>query len=104
MWRLRPALPSLTVSCSILPTWPMVALQSSLTSRTSPEGESDLGHAVFLSHQLGLRASASNQLAALAGIQLNVVNDCTDRNVGERQSVARLDISRRAGLNDVAVG
>src|SRR5579863_7222475 len=36
--RLRPALPRLTVSCSTLPTWPMVATHSTCTRRTSPEG------------------------------------------------------------------
>src|SRR6185503_19261174 len=33
-----PALPSETFSCSIFPTWPTVALQTSGTRRTSPDG------------------------------------------------------------------
>src|SRR2546422_7962344 len=36
--RTRPALPTDTFSWSRLPTWPMVAMQSSATYRTSPEG------------------------------------------------------------------
>src|SRR3972149_1819795 len=36
--RRRPALPILIASCSAFPTCPIVALQSSRTSRTSPEG------------------------------------------------------------------
>src|ERR1700716_1596344 len=36
--RLRPALPPDSFSCSMLPTWPMVALQLTLIRRSSPEG------------------------------------------------------------------
>src|SRR6266498_1537732 len=36
--RTRPALPTDTFSWSRLPTWPMVAMHSSLTWRTSPDG------------------------------------------------------------------
>src|SRR5437763_13452887 len=36
--RFRPALPPDSFSCSRLPTWPMVALQLTLTRRSSPEG------------------------------------------------------------------
>src|SRR4029079_791550 len=36
--RLRPALPMLSFSCSMLPTWPIVAQHSSSTLRVSPEG------------------------------------------------------------------
>src|SRR6185295_19865360 len=36
--RLRPALPSETFLCSMLPTWPTVATHSTCTWRTSPEG------------------------------------------------------------------
>src|ERR1035438_888388 len=36
--RLRPALPIETFSWSVLPTWPMVAMHSTKTSRVSPEG------------------------------------------------------------------
>ena len=38
MCRFRPALPMLTFSWSMFPTWPTVAMQSTFTSRTSPEG------------------------------------------------------------------
>src|SRR5215470_1014472 len=36
--RERPALPNETFSCSMFPTWPTVALQTSGTRRTSPDG------------------------------------------------------------------
>src|SRR6266404_3212931 len=36
--RFRPALPMRTISCSVLPSWPTVALHSSRTLRTSVEG------------------------------------------------------------------
>src|SRR5882757_2960987 len=36
--RLRPALPTVTFSWSVLPTWPMVAMHSIRTLRVSPEG------------------------------------------------------------------
>ncbi len=38
MWRLRPALPTLTFWCSALPIVPTVALHSARTRRISPEG------------------------------------------------------------------
>src|ERR1700722_15200279 len=36
--RLRPALPIVTFSWSVLPTWPIVAMHSTSTLRVSPEG------------------------------------------------------------------
>src|ERR1035438_5850939 len=36
--RVRPALPQVTFSWSVLPTWPIVAKQPSSTLRVSPEG------------------------------------------------------------------
>ena len=39
MCRVRPALPTLIVACSGLPTWPSVAMHSTCTRRTSPEGK-----------------------------------------------------------------
>ena len=46
--------------------------------------------------------AAAGQLCALAGIQLNVVDKGTGRDVGERQRVARLDVRSRAGDDHVA--
>src|SRR3712207_363723 len=42
--RLRPALPMLSVACSELPTWPIVAMQDAWTRRTSPLGRRTWHH------------------------------------------------------------
>src|SRR5271165_5668669 len=42
--RLRPALPRLTFICSALPIEPIVARQSALTRRTSPDGRVICAH------------------------------------------------------------
>ena len=39
MWRLRPALPRLTFSWSMLETWPTTAVQFTGTLRISPEAD-----------------------------------------------------------------
>ena len=57
---------------------------------------------ILLSHQLSLVAGGANQLAALTGVQLHVVDDGTDGDVGERQSVAGLDVGVGAGHHGVA--
>src|SRR5512139_168071 len=49
----------------------------------------------FAGHQLHRGAGAAGQLAAAAGLQLDVVDDRADRDVADRQGVARLD--RRVG-------
>lgn len=72
--------------------------------RTSPEGSRTLCHTVFLGHQLRRAARAADKLTALAGIQFNVVNKRTDRNVGDRKRVSRLDIRIRRRINRIAVG
>lgn len=58
-----------------------------------------LCHTVFLGHQLRRAARAADKLTALAGIQFNVVNKRTDRNVGDRKRVSRLDIRIRRRIN-----
>ena len=55
-------------------------------------GETDGSHAVFLRHELRGDARGADQLRTLAGVELDVVDDGADRNVGQRQGVARLDV------------
>ena len=64
--------------------------------------QSQKSHVVFLGHQLSHVAGGPGQLGALAGIQLNVVNEGTGGDIGQRQSVAGLDIRRGAGDYRVA--
>ena len=58
----------------------------------------------FLSHQLSAVSSCSAELCALAGLELYVVDDGTYRNVCERKCVSGLDISFRAGVEDIPYG
>ena len=56
-------------------------------------GHTDLSVAVLLRHQLSSSTGGADELSALAGVHLNVVDDGTDRDVGDGQAVAGLDIS-----------
>ena len=53
---------------------------------------SDCRVIAFFSHELSRRARTANELPALADFHFDVVNHCADRNIFERQSVARLNI------------
>ena len=55
----------------------------------------------LLGDQLCHRTCGTNELSALAGVKLDVVDYGTNGNVGDRQSVAGLDICICAGVNDV---
>mgnify|MGYP004715940101 CR=1 FL=1 len=55
-------------------------------------GHTDLSVAVLLRHQLSSSTGGADELSALAGVHLNVVDDGTDRDVGDGQAVAGLDI------------
>ena len=57
---------------------------------------------VLLSHQLSHNTSGTDQLAALARVELDVVDHGTDGDVLKRQSVARLDIGGGASHNLIA--
>ncbi len=60
------------------------------------------GRAVsFFGDQLNRRARGAGHLAAGAGLQLDVVNHGTDRDVPERQRVPRPDVGAGAGLDEV---
>ena len=96
MWRLRPALPMEMLAvvdvADLADGWPM---QSRRTLRYSPEGRRTGSHAVFLSHELCGNAGAANELSALAGVKLDVVDNGTDRDVCQRKCVARLNVGTR---------
>jgi len=64
-------------------------------------GHTDLSIVTFLSHQLSEGASGTNQLSAVAGMQLDVVDDGTDGDVCQRQSVTGQDVSLGTGHDDV---
>ncbi len=66
-------------------------------------GKTDKGIFAFLSHELSHDAGASCKLCALSGVKLNVVDESTNRNVGERKSVSCDDIRLRSG-NDFVAG
>ena len=66
-------------------------------------GQTDLSIAVLLRHQLRGSAGGADELGALAGVQLDVVDDGTDGDVGDGQAVARLDVGGSGG-NDLVAG
>ena len=65
-------------------------------------GHTDLSVAVLLRHQLSSSTGGADELSALAGVHLNVVDDGTDRDVGDGQAVAGQDVGVGAGHDDVA--
>ena len=65
-------------------------------------GQAHQGVAVLFRHQLGHVAGRAHQLRALAGIQLDVVDDGAHGDGRERQAVARLDVGVGAVHDGVA--
>src|SRR3954463_5292994 len=55
------------------------------------------GHVAVLRHELHRRAGRARELAAAAGLQLDVVDDRADRHVLQRQRVSDRDLRARAG-------
>ncbi len=93
MWRLRPALPILMFSWSMLPTWPMVAMQLTRNVAHLAGGQTDHERMPFsLAISWAHAAGGADELSALAGVQLDVVDDGTDGDVGDGQAVAGLDV------------
>src|SRR3954468_24519359 len=62
-----------------------------------------LGEATLAGHQLDARAGRTGDLRAATGPQLDGVDDRADRDVAQRQVVARLDVGRGAALDRVAL-
>ena len=54
--------------------------------------ETNLSQVAVLRHELSGRTGGADKLCAAAGVQLDVVDNRTNRNVGQRQAVARLDV------------
>ena len=75
-----------------------LAVQTDVTQLTG--GQTNHCLAAFLSHQLSADACGTNQLCALARVQLDVVDHGTNRNVLNRQAVAGLDVGI-LGRNDL---
>ena len=65
-------------------------------------GHTDLGVGALLGHQLGVGAGGANQLGALAGVQLHIVDHGTHGDVGDGQAVAGLDVGSGAGEHLIA--
>ena len=76
------------------------AVQANIAHLTG--GQANQCQAILLSHQLSHVASGTNQLSAVAGIQLDVVDDGTNGDVLEGQCVAGLDVGVGAGHHGVA--
>ena len=66
------------------------AVQTNVAHLTG--GQTDQSVTILLSHQLSHNASGADQLAALAGVELDVVDHGTDGDVLEGQGVAGLDV------------
>src|SRR5690606_4857618 len=66
--------------------------------------EADLRVAAVTANELRVGAGGARQLAALAGLQLDVVDDRADRHARERHRVARLHVGLGAGDDIVAHG
>ena len=75
-----------------------LAVQTDVTQLAG--GQTNHALAVLLSHQLSADACGTNQLRALARVQLDVVDHGTNRNVLNRQAVAGLDVGI-LGRNDL---
>ena len=56
----------------------------------------------FLCHELCRRARAADELCALADLQLDGMDDRTERDVLQRECVARLDVRLGTRLHDIA--
>ena len=64
--------------------------------------QSDQRHVAFFCHQLSHDAGCARKLCALTWVKLNVVDEGTNRDVGQRQSVAGLDVCVSARLDNIA--
>ena len=65
-------------------------------------GQANLRPGAFLSHQLRRVAGGADELSALAGQQLDAVDQGTQRDVGDGHRVAGLDVSLGAAEDRVA--
>ena len=100
--RLRPALPIEMFMWSGFDTAPTVrdalAVHQALLARV--EANDDI--ALVAADDLRVGAGRARDLAALAELHLDIVDDRADRHVGERHGVARLHVDLLAGDHLVA--
>src|SRR3954470_2598442 len=66
-------------------------------------GQTQLGVRAVLGHEAHRGSCGTRHLGAPARLQLDRVDDGTDRDVLQRQVVARLDVGARTGLDDIAL-
>jgi hypothetical protein len=66
--------------------------------------QADLRVAAVTTDELGVCARGACNLAALAGLKLDIVDDGADGHAGERHRIARLDVGLRGAQNSVADG
>src|SRR5215831_46007 len=65
-------------------------------------GQLDVGVIALLGQELGQGAGAPAELAALAGLELDVVHERAERDIPDGQGIARQDIRLRPGHDHVA--
>mmetsp|Transcript_22421 Transcript_22421/g.36118 ORF Transcript_22421/g.36118 Transcript_22421/m.36118 type:complete len:392 (-) Transcript_22421:134-1309(-) len=66
--------------------------------------QADLSVATIAAHELGIGASGTRDLTTLAGLQLDVVDDCPDGHAAEGHGVSGLDVGLLAGDDAVTDG
>ena len=65
-------------------------------------GQTDLSNAAVLGDELSHHAGGASELCALTGVELDVVDESTNRDVGQGQGVTNLDVSLGRGGDHVA--
>ena len=88
--------------CSALERVPTVARHSARTIRISEDGRRRVTISPSFGDQLDRGAGGAAELAALAGDQLDVMDDRAGRHLAQGQRVARFDVGLGAGLDRVA--
>ena len=71
-------------------------MQSARHAAQLARGQAQQREALVLADQLHEGAGRARHLAAAAGLELDVVDDRADRDVAQRQRVARLDVDALA--------
>ncbi len=104
MWRLRPALPILMFSWSMIANLTNGGVAVGAHDAHLAGGHTDLSVAALLSHQLRVGTGGAHQLGAVAGMHLDVMDHSTHGDVGDGQGVAGQDICLGAGDDLVAGG
>ena len=99
MWRLRPALPTVTFWWSALPTTPTVARHSARTIRISPEGRRSVAMSPSLAISWMPAPAERPSWPPRPGWSSTLWTSGADRHVGQRQRVADRDVGAGARLH-----